>query len=433
MGLFKKNVPMKKPIIPYKWELLIMLWFAYFLNQGDRQIYAAVLPLIKSDLGLSSAQLGLVVTAFSVVYGCLVPVGGYLGDFMKRKWIVVTSLLVFSIGTMFTGLSTGLVSLIILRGITTGGGEAFYYPAATSLINQYHEKTRAMAMSIHQTSLYVGIIVSGFLAAYIGERLGWRYSFFIFGIGGLLIATYIIFKMKDTPQIKEEHGDNKRIPLKELVTGIFSKKTIWCLCLAFGCQVFVNIGYTTWMATFYHEKFGLALSTASFAAMFFHFSLALVGVLAGGRLSDKLAPKRKTIRMETEFLGLLLGTPFIFVMGWTGSLLVSCAALAMFGFFRGVYDSNLYAAAFDVIDPKYRSSSVGIMTCFAFLVGAVASSVLGIVGDKYGMSVGISMLSAFFLAGSIAIFVAKRFFFNKEYISLNLEPQISQSLFKNQI
>ena len=105
----------------------------------------------------------------------------------------------------------------------------------------------------------------------------------------------------------------------------------------------------------------------------------------------------------------------------------------MFGFFRGVYDSNLYAAAFDVIDPKYRSSSVGIMTCFAFLVGAVASSVLGIVGDKYGMSVGISMLSAFFLAGSIAIFVAKRFFFNKEYISLNLEPQISQSLFKNQI
>lgn len=408
----------KKFAIPYKWELLIMLWFAYFLNQGDRQIYAAVLPLIKTDLGLSSAQLGLVVTAFSIVYGCLVPVGGYLGDFMKRKWIIVSSLLVFSIGTMFTGLCNGLIGLIIVRGITTGGGEAFYYPAATSLINQYHEKTRAMAMSIHQTSLYVGIIVSGFLAAYIGENLGWRHSFFIFGIGGLLIAAYIIFRMKDTPQIKEEHGDNKRIPLKEVVKGIFTKKTIWCLCIAFGLMVFVNIGYTTWMATFYHEKFGLALSTASFIAMFFHFALALVGVLVGGRVSDKLAPKRKTVRMETEFLGLLLGSPFIFLMGLTNTLWVSCLGLAMFGFFRGVYDSNLYAAAFDVIDPKYRSSSVGVMTCFAFLVGSVASSVLGVIGDKYGMSIGISMLSAFFFAGSIAVFVAKKFFFNKEYVTI---------------
>lgn len=393
-----------------------MLWFAYFLNQGDRQIYAAVLPLIKSDLGLTSTQLGLVVTVFSIVYGCLVPIGGYLGDFMKRKWIVVSSLFIFSIGTLFTGLSGGLIGLIILRGITTGGGEAFYYPAATSLINQYHEKTRAMAMSIHQTALYVGIIASGFAAAYIGEHIGWRYSFFAFGLGGLVIATYILFRMKDTPQIKETQGDTSRIPLKELVSGIFSKKTIWCLCIAFGCQVFVNIGYTTWMATFYHEKFGLALSSASFVSMFCHFALALVGVLLGGRLSDSFCQKRKSFRLATESIGLLCGAPFIFLMGWTDSFWVSCLGLAVFGFFRGVYDSNLYAAAFDVIEPKYRASSVGIMTCFAFLVGSVASSVLGIIGDAYGMSFGISMLGAFFLIGGISVLVAMRFFFKKEYI-----------------
>lgn len=417
-GANYNEVKMKKVKgLPYKWELILMLWFAYFLNQGDRQIYAAVLPLIRSDLGLTSTQLGIVVTVFSLVYGCLVPIGGYLGDFLKRKWIVVTSLFIFSIGTLLTGLAGGLVGLIVLRGITTGGGEAFYYPAATSLINQYHEKTRAMAMSIHQTALYVGIIASGFLAAYIGEHIGWRYSFFTFGIGGLLIAFYILFRMKDTPQIKEAEGDSGRIPLKELVQGIFSKKTIWCLCIAFGCQVFVNIGYTTWMSTFYHEKFGLSLSTASFVAMFCHFALALAGVLLGGRLSDRYCITRRSFRMTTEAAGLLLGAPFIFLMGWTDALWFSCICLALFGFFRGVYDSNLYAAAFDVIEPKYRASSVGIMTCFAFLVGSVASSVLGVIGDKYGMSVGISMLGAFFLAGGLVVLAAKRFFFEREYIT----------------
>ena len=112
---------MKNTLMPYKWELLIMLWLAYFLNQGDRQIYNVVMPLIGDDLNLSDMQLGLVATVFSMVYGVLVPIGGYVGDCMRRKWIIVFSLLLFSLGTLFTGFSGGLISLIILRGITTGG------------------------------------------------------------------------------------------------------------------------------------------------------------------------------------------------------------------------------------------------------------------------------------------------------------------------
>ncbi len=404
--------------IPYKWELIIMLWFAYFLNQGDRQIYSAVIPLIKEDLHLSDVQLGLVASIFTIVYGCLVPFAGYLGDFLKRKWIVVASLFVFSIGTLLTGFSGGLISLIVLRGITTGGGEAFYYPAATSLISQYHQKTRAMAMSIHQTSLYVGIVASSFLAAYIGEMFGWRFSFFTFGIGGLIVAFYIIFRMKDVAnpsQASSGEQTQKIIPITQVVRGIFAKRTVWMLCIAFGCMVFVNVGYLTWMSAFYHEKFSLSLSTAGFTSMFFHFALGILGVLIGARLSDKLAPKRKQVRFEVEFLGLLLGAPFIFIMGWTSDLYVSYAALALFGFFRGVYDSNLYAALFDVIEPRYRSSSVGVMIAFAFIVGSMAPVVLGAMKGTYGLSVGISSLSFLYLAGAAVIFVALRYFLKKDY------------------
>ena len=407
-----KEEKSKKGLIPYKWELIVMLWFAYFLNQGDRQIYNVVIPLIKTDLQLSDIQLGLVATIFTVVYGVLVPFAGYLGDFMKRKWIVFTSLVVFSLGTLLTGFSGGLIGLIILRGVTTGGGEAFYYPAATSLISQYHQKTRAMAMSIHQTSLYVGIVASGFIAAYIGERFGWRYSFFTFGLGGIILAMYLFFRMKDTPQPKTAE---KRQSILFVIKAIFRKKTALMLALAFGGMCFVNIGYVTWTSTFYHEKYHLSLSEAGFTSLFFHFAFALCGVLIGGKISDKLASKRKKIRLETEFWGLLLGAPFIFIMGYTYNIYISYAALALFGFFRGVYDSNLYAALFDVIEPHLRASSVGIMTAFAFLVGALAPLILGVIKTHYGLSLGIASLSFFYVFSACMVLIAILFFFKKEY------------------
>jgi MFS family permease len=152
-----------KKAIPYKWELIVILWLAYFFNQGDRQIFNAVIPLIKKDMRLSDVEIGTIATIFTIVYGCIVPFAGFASDLFKRKWIIFFSLLIFSAGTLLTGFSGSLFSFILIRGIVTGGGEAVYYPAATSLISQYHQKTRAMALSIHQTSLYVGIVVSGFI------------------------------------------------------------------------------------------------------------------------------------------------------------------------------------------------------------------------------------------------------------------------------
>jgi MFS family permease len=358
-------------------------------------------------------QLGLVATAFTITYGCLVPIGGFLGDFMSRKKIVFTSILIFSLGTLCTGFCGGLLSLIIVRGITSGGGEAFYYPSATSLISQYHKKTRAMAMSIHQTSLYVGIVASGFIAGYIGEHFGWRSSFTVFGIGGLFVSVYLWFRLKNTPN--ETNRPGKKLKLSFVIKEIFKRKTVWLLCIAFGCMCFVNIGYVTWMSTYYYEAFHLSLSTAGFTSMFYHFSAALIGVLIGGQLSDKMAVKDRKARIRTEFIGLLCGAPFIYLMASTTNLYVSYAMLALFGFFRGIYDSNLYAALYDVIEPELRASSVGIMTAFAFVVGALAPLGIGALKNIYGLSFGISLLSVFYLTGALALFIAMRFFFLKEF------------------
>ena len=141
-----------------------MLWIAFFLHQGCRQIYNSVIPLIKNDLGLSDVQAGLVSSIFTLVYGVLVPVAGLVGDRFPRKWIIFSSFLVFSSGTLLTGFSTSLMMMVVLISFTTGGGEAFFYPSTTSLLAQFHEKTRALALGLLQTGLYIGVTVSGLLA-----------------------------------------------------------------------------------------------------------------------------------------------------------------------------------------------------------------------------------------------------------------------------
>lgn len=401
----------------YKWELLLILWVAYFLNQGDRQIYSAVLPLIKADLKLSDVELGLVATTFTLLYGAFVPLAGCLGDFVTKKWIVCLSLLTFSVGTLLTGFSGGLLALILFRSVATGVGESFYYPAANALIGQYHRDTRAQAMAVHQTSLYIGVVASSWIAGWVGQSHGWRTTFYTFGSFGVLLAAVVALRLRN------EHRDAERaepahepVKLREVLRTILRTPTIYFLSVAFGGMVFVGVGWITWMPTFLYEKFHLPLKDAALHSMLYHHIFAFLGVMIGGRVSDRLAARRRTIRMEIEVLGLLLGAPFIWLLATSSDLMLVYVGLAGFGFFRGLYDSNLFAALFDVIPPRYRSSATGLMLSCAFTVGATSPVLLGYVKQHINLGIGLSSLAFVYLFSAAVIFVALRVFFAKDYI-----------------
>ena len=402
------------------------MWFAFFLNQGDRQVYNSVLPLIRDDLGLDEIQLGLVATIFTIVYGLLVPFAGYAGDVYRRKYVVLISLSLFSLGTLLTGLAGGFLLLIVFRSTATGAGEAFYYPAANSLIGHYHTQSRAQAMAIHQTANYTGVVLGGFIAAWIGEDFGWRMSFFTYGILGLILAVVILYRLRDPDKPGEAVGEieeKERVSPREVLAVILKIPTILFLSLAFGFMVFVHIGYVTWMPTFLHEKFDLSLANAGFSSMFYHHLAAYVGVLAGGRISDVLATRRRQVRMELEIVGLLLGAPFIYLLGASGSLAITYLALAGFGLFRGIYDSNLFAALFDVVEPRYRSSATGVMVAFAFIVGALSPVFLGWMKLNVGLDYGMSLLSLLYVAGAASIFIGLKFFFHKDFVEERPNPE----------
>ncbi len=398
----------------YKWQLVALLWVAFFLHQGNRQIYNVVLPLIKSGLDLSDVQAGLVQSVFTAIYGVCVPLAGFLGDRLRRKWQILISIVVFSAGTLLTGLGGGVLAFVVFYGMATGGGEAFYYPPATSLMGQFHDKSRATALSIHQTALYAGITFSGFFSGYMGQLWGWRAPFYVFGGAGIIWAAVMFLFMRDTPNQKHD-TPVARVSIRETLAHILGKRSAIALALAFGCMVYVNIGFHTWMPTYLRDKFGLALSAAGFSAVFYHYLCAFFGVMIGGRLTDRWAAKRPTIRFETNALGLLLGAPFIYLMANPSSKGMCFVMLGLFGLFRGIYDSNLFASLFDVIKPQYRASATGLMLSFAFLVGAFSPTVLGLLKTKFGLSFGLASLAGFYVLGGLIVLIGCALFFRKDY------------------
>lgn len=402
----------------YKWEVLALLWVAFFLNQADRQVFNVVLPMIKDDLHLSDVQLGTIATVFNLIYALLVPVAGYIGDLFSRKWIVVLSIFFWSIATMFTGLANGMLMLIVMRSVATGGGEAFFGPSNYALLAQYHKNTRAFAMSIHQTSYYIGIIVSGYVAGYIGQHYGWRNAFYVFGAVGVIHSAVLMFRLKEQ---KETIADKQKDAIKftEGFKILFQTPTALILTIAFSGLIFVLTGYLTWMPTYLYENFKLSLSQAGFHSMFYTHLFAFLGVMIAGRYSDVIAKKNPASRLLLQGFGLLLAAPFIVLMGNSNTLFLIYIGFAGFGFGRAFFDANTYTILYDVIPAKYHSSASGAMIMTGFGVGSFAPVILGYLKPLLGLSFGITSLALIWVLCGVLLLVAFRYYFKKDYDRVN--------------
>jgi sugar phosphate permease len=274
-------------------------------------------------------------------------------------------------------------------------------------------------MSIHQTALYAGIIMSGYLAGWIADRFGWRMAFYIFGGCGIILSLIIGLRLKDSHSVVSKDGANKT-PIGEALSMFFKKPTALLLTAAFAGMVFVNVGFMTWMPTYLHEKFGFSLARSGFDATFYHYIAAFFGVLMGASIADRYSSKITGMRGLVQGTGLLLGAPFIFLLGIGETPFLIYIILALFGLFRGIYDSNIFAALYDVIEPRFRSTATGLMLMFAFVTGASAPYILGKIKPVLGLSWGLSALSVVYVFAAFCLFIAVRFFYKKDLITQNL-------------
>ena len=396
----------------YKWEVLALLWVAYLLNQGDRQVFNSVLPLIRDSLSLTDTSVSLIAVFFNLFYALMVPIGGWVGDKFSRKWVTTLSILFWSVATMFTGLANGVFLLILTRSIATGGGEAFFGPANYSLLGQYHTDTRATAMSIHQTSYYVGVILAGWLAGYIGDHLGWQYAFYIFGGAGVVWAVVMALRLKDAPR---ETQKRSTVSIWDGFKTVFTTPTALMVTVGFCGFIFVITGYMTWVPTFLQENFGQSGAQAGLHSMLWTYVAAFIGVLLAGSLSDRWAAKDPKKRMIIQGAGLILGAAFLPFMGTAKSLWVLYLCFAGWGFFRAFFDANIYAALYDVTPPHLHASCSSAMIMTGFAVGATAPYILALIKEATGsLNATFPILGAIWLVCGIACLWVSYKYYNRD-------------------
>lgn len=381
----------------YKWEVLLLLWMGYLLNQGDRQVFNTVLPAIRDSLNLTDTSVGLIATIFNLAFAVMVPIGGWAGDRFSRKWVTTFSVLFFSVATMFTGMATTFLGLLLLRSVATGGGEALYGPANYSIIAQYHKETRARAMSIHQTAYYIGVIVAGWLAGLIADHFGWQYSFLIFGGLGIFWGILMIFRLDNRPIEVDSAAEASQKPgFFDGFKAVFTCPTALMMTIGFSGLIFVITGFMTWIPAYLQEEFGQTQAESGFNSMFWTYVAAFAGVLIAGVLSDKLALKNNKYRMYLQASGLILGSVFLFMMGGQSSLIFLYVCFGGWGFFRAFFDANTYSVLYDVTPERIHASCGSVMGMTGFAVGALAPVILGAIKQSVG-----SLSSVFPILGII--------------------------------
>ena len=330
---------------------------------------------------------------------------------------------------MATALSRGFGQLLFFRA-AEGLGETFYFPASMSLMSDYHGgATRSRALGLHQTSVYIGTIAGGYFAGLVGQRYGWRLSFVIFGglgiLLGLVLRRYLIEPQRgaaDAPPADARGSVAKTQPRPAgSGAGSWLTPTLVILLAAFLCANFVAVVVLTWMPKFLYDKFHLSLAAAGLTATVFIQLASMVGSPAGGWLADRLRARRPGGRMMVQAAGLLCGAPFVVLCGLTQSIAWLIVALTAWGFFKGLYDANIFAAMFDVVPPESRGTATGLMNMVGWLGGGGAAPVvIGYIAERNGLGFAIALASAVYVAGAALLIAGILLFIRRD--AARMEP-----------
>jgi MFS family permease len=399
----------------YKWWVVGMLWFVCFFNYADRQAIFSVFPLLKTEMGLSDVQLGIVGASFMWVYALGAPLAGLIGDRFNRKALILGGMIFWSLITIATAMSTKYWHLILFRALE-GLGETFYYPASMSLLSDYHGRdTRSRAMGLHQSSVYAGTIAGGAVAGFFAQYYGWRSGFYLFGSLGTVLGFVLLLMLREPrrgaadPDLVEARPATHAGLLAGIGT-IFRSPMVPVLIVVFIGANFVAMIFLTWMPSFLSRKFGMSLAMAGLSATVYLQIASVLGVITGGVLADRLVRQYRGGRMMAQSFGLFLGFPFIFLTGWTLSVPVLVLAMTCFGFFKGLYDANIWASLYDVVPVERRATAQGFMNCLGWLGGSAAPIAVAAASARFGMSASISAGSlVYLLTGIVLVFGIARF------------------------
>jgi MFS family permease len=382
-----------------------MLFLAGGLNYVDRTSISAVYPLIRADLHATNVQLGAIGSAFLWACAAGAPFAGMLADRVSRSRLIVYSLAAWSLIMTLCGFVTSVEQLVTLR-VLLGFAECTYIPASMALIADHHEEsTRATAMGIHLAGLNLAVVVGGTASGYLGEHFGWRFGLNLLGATGLVLSGFAWFILQDGPA-------RATAVVRESVTVTLAElgrvPTYWIIVAE---EVLASIGvwmFYNWMPLYFRETFHMSLTGAGFFGTVLLQSAAIIGISAGGVVSDRVTRGRPLRRMwmlggfycvAAPFLLIFLTQPGLEVLS---VCIFGCSLLRTFG------QVNEGPVMCDLFPPHRRAMALGLMSCCTMLAGGLGVYTAGYLKSDFGLGgvfAGVSI--AILLSGSLSLIGAR--------------------------
>ena len=393
-------------------KVLALIFCLSLFNYIDRQALYAVFPLIKADLRLTDAQLGLLASSFMVVYMCFAPFVGYFGDRVRRPLIIGASAVFWSISTLFTGLSRGYGQLLASRS-AVGIGEAGYGTVCPSFLAEWFPPgSRARVMAVYALGIPAGSAVGYLLGGALGQRFGWRNAFYIVALPGMLLGLAALF----LPETPEKAARTERVPFSAY-KALFSNRTFMLVCLSQSIGTFAVGGLAAWMPSYFVREFGVSVARAGMLFGAVTVAAGLAGNSAGGWAADWLRRRTHRAYFIVGYLSFFLSVPFGLAALLAGTLNASLAFIFLAEFFIFAYSGPYHAAIVETVPATMRSMAFAVDIFIIHALGdAVSPFLLGAVSDRAGLPAAMAISMLYLLLGGATSILAGETY-KKEFCS----------------
>lgn len=429
---------------PGKWAWIAVgvLWIVVMLNYFDRQLLAVLNSSItegENGIKMSQAQFGTVTSAFLIVYAALSPVGGYLSDRFSRKFIILCSLVVWSIVTWLTGKAETYEELLLARA-AMGISEAFYIPAALALISDYHRgNTRSMATGLHMSGIYAGQVLAGCGALMAGSpySLGWRLTFETFGFIGVAYAIIVVVFLHDPEAKKSDTAENteaeavpatlsKDVPapaadksdfgVLNVLKSLFTGRALVMLLTIYAFAGFANWFLMGWYPRLLQDMFRISEADAGPQATLWVNVAKYIAVLAAAVVADLWYRKNRSARAYVPGICFCLAGPCVIIAMLPAlgvpialGLVATLALVSMQGVAQGSLDATLMPILRSQIDERFSATGYGLLNLTSVGAGALISWLGGYLKDA-GVALGVPLSIAgllMFVCGALFFLLPK--------------------------
>ncbi|AKA69119.1 MFS transporter [Clostridium scatologenes] len=377
-----------------KYLIFALLYIAYCILYIDRAAMNIAISSVARDFGLNASQSGLVLSAFYISYAFIQVPGGWLSDKFGSKIVVIISIVMWSIFTMFTGFSWSFTSLIIIR-FMFGIGEGPYTAASLSETSEvFGYKNRSKATSSMLSSNYIGSAIAPVIVAPLIIAFGWRLTFHVIGILGIafVIVYYIVVRPIRKNKIK---SDSKKVSKKFNLSNILTNKMVWqFIIITLGISM-VNKGLDSWMPTYLLKIRHINIKSISYLVPL-PFIAAGIGAFSSGWIMDRFFKNKEKLIIA---LSSLLTMIFVFEMYNAKSLTSVIIFEVIAYFFKSITFASTYALFSKIITQDNYGSSIGLLNFGGQLAGFISPLAMGCLVDMFNGSYNAAFLFLVFSVG----------------------------------